>query len=113
MPPARRPPSGQPTVTGAPVDPAIISSQLARPDTSPQQKQEETPKQNVSTPSTAKGPEVPQTQVESKSETPKETAPTAKGGCSKYFTISKLTFTSTECDSERRDRSPWLVQNLC
>ncbi|CAI6338275.1 unnamed protein product [Periconia digitata] len=31
-PPARRPPSGQPTVKGAPVDPAIISSQLARPD---------------------------------------------------------------------------------
>lgn len=33
-PPARRPPSGQPTVSGAPVDPAIISSQLARPDSS-------------------------------------------------------------------------------
>ncbi|KAF2651361.1 hypothetical protein K491DRAFT_607077 [Lophiostoma macrostomum CBS 122681] len=31
-PPARRPPTGQPTVPGAPVDPAIISSQLARPD---------------------------------------------------------------------------------
>jgi hypothetical protein len=32
-PPARRPPTGQPTVPGAPVDPAIISSQLARPET--------------------------------------------------------------------------------
>ncbi len=31
-PPARRPPAGQPTVPGAPVDPAIISSSLARPD---------------------------------------------------------------------------------
>ncbi|KAF2740625.1 hypothetical protein EJ04DRAFT_424491 [Polyplosphaeria fusca] len=31
-PPARRPPTGQPTVPGAPVDPAIISSQLAQPD---------------------------------------------------------------------------------
>lgn len=31
-PPARRPPTGQSTVPGAPVDPAIISSQLARPD---------------------------------------------------------------------------------
>ncbi|KAI9850032.1 MAG: hypothetical protein M1838_006172 [Thelocarpon superellum] len=31
-PPARRPPTGQPTVPGAPVDPAIISSQMARPD---------------------------------------------------------------------------------
>ena len=36
MPPARRPPSGKPTVPGAPVDPAIISSQIARPDASPQ-----------------------------------------------------------------------------
>lgn len=35
MPPARRPPSGKPTVSGAPVDPAIISSQIARPDASP------------------------------------------------------------------------------
>ncbi|ORX95503.1 hypothetical protein BCR34DRAFT_194889 [Clohesyomyces aquaticus] len=32
MPPARRPPTGQPTVPGAPHDPAIISSQIARPD---------------------------------------------------------------------------------
>lgn len=31
-PPARRAPTGQATVTGAPVDPAIISAQLARPD---------------------------------------------------------------------------------
>lgn len=29
MPPARRPPTGKPTVTGAPVDPAIISMQMA------------------------------------------------------------------------------------
>ncbi|KAI9678159.1 MAG: hypothetical protein M1817_006104 [Caeruleum heppii] len=34
-PPARRPPTGQPTVAGAPVDPAIISSQMARPAPSP------------------------------------------------------------------------------
>jgi hypothetical protein len=33
-PPARRAPTGQSTVSGAPVDPAIISSQLARPDKS-------------------------------------------------------------------------------
>ena len=31
-PPARRPPTGQPGVPGVPVDPAIISSSLARPD---------------------------------------------------------------------------------
>ncbi|KAK3170968.1 hypothetical protein OEA41_003052 [Lepraria neglecta] len=36
MPPARRPPSGKPTVPGAPVDPAIISSQIARTDTNSQ-----------------------------------------------------------------------------
>ena len=36
QPPARRPPSGKPTVAGAPVDPAIISSQIARPDSSTQ-----------------------------------------------------------------------------
>lgn len=39
MPPARRPPSGKPTVAGAPVDPAIISSQIARSDASPQGQQ--------------------------------------------------------------------------
>lgn len=32
MPPARRPPTSRPTVPGAPVDPAIISSQIARPE---------------------------------------------------------------------------------
>ncbi|KAF2471641.1 uncharacterized protein BDR25DRAFT_324831 [Lindgomyces ingoldianus] len=32
MPPARRPPTSQPTVPGAPHDPAIISSQIARPE---------------------------------------------------------------------------------
>lgn len=31
-PPARRPPTGQPTVAGAPVDPAIISAQMSRPE---------------------------------------------------------------------------------
>jgi hypothetical protein len=31
-PPARRAPTGQPTVAGAPVDPAIISAQVSRPD---------------------------------------------------------------------------------
>ena len=31
-PPARRAPTGQPTVAGAPVDPAIISAQIARPE---------------------------------------------------------------------------------
>ncbi|KAJ9358333.1 hypothetical protein DTO027B9_2524 [Paecilomyces variotii] len=34
-PPARRAPTGQPTVSGAPFDPAIVSAQLARPDSVP------------------------------------------------------------------------------
>lgn len=36
MPPARRAPTSQPTVPGAPHDPAIISSQLARPESASQ-----------------------------------------------------------------------------
>jgi hypothetical protein len=32
MPPARRAPTGQPTVAGAPVDPAIISAQISKPE---------------------------------------------------------------------------------
>ena len=38
MPPARRLPTGKPTVPGAPVDPAIISSQIARPDAGSQER---------------------------------------------------------------------------
>ncbi len=38
MPPARRPPTGKPTVAGAPVDPAIISSQIAHADVSSQER---------------------------------------------------------------------------
>ena len=51
-PPARRPPTGQATVKGAPVDPAIISSQLARPDKPVAEKSKASP-----TPATTK-PEV-------------------------------------------------------
>ncbi|KAI9878365.1 MAG: hypothetical protein M1830_001108 [Pleopsidium flavum] len=36
-PPARRPPTSQATVPGAPVDPAIISSQISRPEPKPSQ----------------------------------------------------------------------------
>lgn len=72
-PPARRLPTGQATVPGAPVDPAIISAQLARPDSaaaqsvqrgiSPSEKRatpeppkpEGTPKPVESTPSTTQG----------------------------------------------------------
>lgn len=40
MPPARRPPSGQVTVAGAPVDPAIISSQISGADRESQRSKE-------------------------------------------------------------------------
>ncbi|PBP21979.1 LsmAD domain-containing protein [Diplocarpon rosae] len=56
-PPARRAPTGQSTVAGAPVDPAIISSQLARPDKPASEKTKasvapKVPKPEASTPST-------------------------------------------------------------
>ncbi|SLM34481.1 LsmAD domain [Lasallia pustulata] len=44
-PPARRAPTGQPTVPGAPVDPAIISSQIARPDSKAQEPRKATSNQ--------------------------------------------------------------------
>jgi len=56
MPPARRLPTGKPTVAGAPVDPAIISSQIARPDAGLQEGQKATAidKENEGTPLTTK-----------------------------------------------------------
>ncbi|KAF2184326.1 hypothetical protein K469DRAFT_181241 [Zopfia rhizophila CBS 207.26] len=50
-PPARRPPTGQPTVPGAPVDPAIISSQLAQPGSTSSK-----PSQRTMSPPTEKRP---------------------------------------------------------
>lgn len=68
-PPARRPPTGQPTVPGAPVDPAIISSQLARPDSTAAKSG-----QRTASPPTEKRttPEPPKPEVASK---PEATAP--------------------------------------
>ncbi|KAI9835570.1 MAG: hypothetical protein M1819_002021 [Sarea resinae] len=91
-PPARRPPTGQPTVSGAPVDPAIISSQIARPDPSakkpaqdksvpPVSRQEAPSKQaneqvkKTSTDSTAKPDEKPVATTVTSS----ETVPSIKG----------------------------------
>ncbi|TVY19510.1 Uncharacterized protein LARI1_G002154 [Lachnellula arida] len=54
-PPARRAPTGQSTVAGAPVDPAIISSQLARPDKSSAEKKA-SPGQTPSKPEAATPP---------------------------------------------------------
>lgn len=53
MPPARRLPTGMPTIPGVPVDPAIISAQIARPKTSEQQKTAEVAKEAVAEPSKA------------------------------------------------------------
>lgn len=56
-PPARRAPTGQPTVPGAPVDPAIISSQIARPgssSTKPPPVADVTPSEKRTTPETTK-----------------------------------------------------------
>jgi hypothetical protein len=55
-PPARRPPASQATVPGAPVDPAIISSSVARPDTAakPVQRVASPAAQKATTPEPAK-----------------------------------------------------------
>ena len=80
VPPSRRPPSGQANVDGAPVDPAIISAQLARPGSAAAKAV-----QRAASPSTEKpvGQETTKTEATSKAETsasskaeaPKETAP--------------------------------------
>ena len=55
-PPARRAPTGQSTVSGAPVDPAIISSQLARPDKPAAEKTKTTPIAKTTKPELATPP---------------------------------------------------------
>jgi len=55
-PPARRPPTGQATVKGAPVDPAIISSQLARPDKAVAEKTKGSPAPATTKPEVATPP---------------------------------------------------------
>lgn len=55
-PPARRAPTGQSTVSGAPVDPAIISSQLARPDKPSAETVKATPAAKASKPEVATPP---------------------------------------------------------
>ena len=51
-PPARRAPTATPTVPGAPVDPAIISSQLARPDSAAKSSKPPSTSQNIDSAST-------------------------------------------------------------
>ncbi|KAF2262264.1 hypothetical protein CC78DRAFT_545921 [Lojkania enalia] len=75
-PPARRPPTSQPTVPGAPVDPAIISSQLARPDSSAKlagRTSSPTEKSAASEPSKAEVAPKAETPAPSKPELPKDT----------------------------------------
>ena len=59
MPPARRPLSGQIAVAGTSVDPAIISSQLARPETSPQRAAGAKVDTVANNPTSSRGGEVP------------------------------------------------------
>ena len=70
QPPARRPPSGKPTVAGAPVDPAIISSQIARPDSSTQTERDQPSEAGLASPS-GKASE-PVSTPQKKQDTPKE-----------------------------------------
>ncbi|KAL5377198.1 hypothetical protein PMIN02_011593 [Paraphaeosphaeria minitans] len=62
-PPARRPPSGQPTISGAPVDPAIISSQLARPDSSAAKSTQRTASPATEKPAVAEPPKAAEPSV--------------------------------------------------
>jgi hypothetical protein len=76
-PPARRAPAAQVTVPGAPVDPAIISSSIARPDSAskPLQRAASPAAQKATTPEPAKS-ELPKTTAASTSvETPKDAVP--------------------------------------
>ena len=73
MPPARRPPSGQATVAGAPADPAIISSQLARPEASPQRTTDAEPNNAGSNATSAKAGEILST--DAKQESTKDSVP--------------------------------------
>ncbi|KAF2127158.1 hypothetical protein P153DRAFT_320653 [Dothidotthia symphoricarpi CBS 119687] len=83
-PPARRAPTGQSTVHGAPVDPAIISASLARPDSAASkstQRAVSPAADKVATPEPAKvalpKPEAP-TSTPSQPEPPREAAPKAE-----------------------------------
>jgi hypothetical protein len=79
-PPARRAPAPQATVSGAPVDPAIISSSVARPDSASRsvQRSASPAVQKAATPEPTK-PEPPKPSVASvASETPKDAPPKAE-----------------------------------
>lgn len=74
-PPARRAPSGQATVTGAPVDPAIISSALAKSEQSeaPLPKDNQNPKKPIPSP-LSKSPKVDETSKTQTTTTPAKTS---------------------------------------
>ncbi|KAF2622234.1 hypothetical protein BU25DRAFT_452165 [Macroventuria anomochaeta] len=83
-PPARRAPSAQATVQGAPVDPAILSSTIARPDSAAAQAAQQTTTPAVEKPTTpapapapATAPSQPDAPKEAASQTETETKPAA------------------------------------
>jgi hypothetical protein len=77
-PPARRAPSAQPTVQGAPIDPAILSSTIARPDSAAAKAAQRTASPAAEKPAALEpAPSVPAA-VQTQPEAPKETAPQAE-----------------------------------
>jgi hypothetical protein len=76
-PPARRPPSIQPTISGAPIDPAIISSQLARPDSSAAKSAPRTASPAIEKPSATEPPNTGEPKV---AEAPTATKAEPSGG---------------------------------
>ena len=74
-PPARRAPSAQATIQGAPVDPAILSSTIARPDSAAAKAAQRTASPAAEKPVASAPARPAPASVSSQPETPKETAP--------------------------------------
>ncbi|KAL8814467.1 MAG: hypothetical protein Q9223_006310 [Gallowayella weberi] len=70
MPPARRPPTGKPTVAGAPVDPAIISMQMAGSGADPAEKQPAAKDSQTAMETVATKPQVPPESIREAPEPP-------------------------------------------
>ncbi|RDL39101.1 Uncharacterized protein BP5553_03441 [Venustampulla echinocandica] len=112
-PPARRAPTGQATVTGAPVDPAIITSQLARPEKPAAEKKaspaQKASKSELATPPTTTGssaaatpepkPAVPKSTSTSRNASPQiksEAAPNATATVERDVTTAFKSFANQQ-----------------
>ena len=110
-PPARRAPTAQSTVSGAPVDPAIISSQLARPDKSvTDKKPSPSPKGKIEA---ATPPNTTESSViatpESKTPVPKATSSSASRNASPQVKADGYAKRNCHCGARRRE----CIQNIC